>query len=111
MAEPKKPEGQYLLVNQSRGLSNQLEAEDELATATLNVNITYSPGSLAANGMDLEREKLANRLPVLPPTVPITAHATSVAKPPLHINLLLEFNVISADPPPPHRHTAAWRFL
>lgn len=58
MAKPKKPEGQYLLANQSWGLSNQPEGKDSPTTATLNVNTTYLPSSLAGNWMDvgLKRE-------------------------------------------------------
>lgn len=78
MVKPKKPEGQYLLVNQSWGLSNQPEGKDSPTTATLNVNTMYLPSSLAGNWMDLGwSENPANGLLVLSPTVQITAYSIS----------------------------------
>lgn len=53
--KPRKTEGQYLLVNESRGLSNQPEGEQSPTTATLNVNKMYFPSQLAGNWMDLDR--------------------------------------------------------
>lgn len=101
MVKPKEPEGQYLLVNQSWGLSNQPEGKDGPTTATLNVNTMYLQSSLASNWMDLGwRENPANGLLVLSLTVQITAYSISFWSP-----LILTSHWSSLSHPPPLSQT------